>query len=91
MIHELKNITGTAIAGEDADMSEQDASCVMRMLDTDNNGTLELDEFVDWVLAGLRRTREERNRTAAISAINARMDNFLTAVSILADEVGSRI
>ena len=72
---------------EDEAKVESDARCVMEILDADGNGTLEADEFVKWVTTGLQRSQEERNELAAMSQINRRMDNFLTSVSIVADEL----
>ena len=86
MISELKKATGVSNAEDEAKV-ESDAQCVMEILDADGNGTLEAEEFVKWVTTGLQRSQEERNEVAAMSQINRRMDNFLTSVSIMADEL----
>eukprot|EP00946_MAST-07B_sp_MAST-7B-sp1_P001454 g1454.t1 len=86
MISELKKATGVSQPEDEAKV-ESDAQCVMEILDSDGNGTLEADEFVKWVTTGLSRSQEERNEVASMSQINRRMDNFLTSVSIMADEL----
>lgn len=86
MISELKKATGVSKAEDEAKV-ESDAQCVMEILDADGNGTLEAEEFVKWVTTGLQRSQQERNEVAAMSQINRRMDNFLTSVAIMADEL----
>ena len=87
MMTELKRATGVTSAVDEA-KTNSDAVCVMKILDSDGNGTLEADEFVKWVQTGLKRPQDERNEVASMSQINRRMDNFLTSVSIVADELG---
>ena len=86
MMSELKRATGVTSA-EDEAKTEADAECVLKILDADGNGTLEAEEFVKWVQTGLKRPQEDRNEVASMSQINRRMDNFLTSVSIVADEL----
>ena len=63
---------------------EADAKTVMVALDNDGNGSVEEDELVEWVLAGLARPSSERKRFAKTSAFAARLDSFLTACEMLA-------
>jgi|TARA_B110000208_G_C11627274_1_gene379511 hypothetical protein len=86
MMTELKRATGVTSVNDEA-KTESDAICVMKILDADGNGTLEAEEFVKWVITGLTRPQVERNEVASMSQINRRMDNFLTSVSIVADEL----
>ena len=88
MIQELKTATGSIddTLGDSAKVNT-DAKAVMAVLDTDNNGTLEKNEFVSWVKSGLSRSLVERKAVAEMSSINRRMDNFLSAVAIMADEI----
>ena len=86
MMTELKRATGVTSINDEA-KTESDAICVMKILDADGNGTLEAEEFVKWVITGLTRPQVERNEVASMSQINRRMDNFLTSVSIVADEL----
>jgi hypothetical protein len=86
MMTELKTATGVTNASDDSKV-QSDAVCVMKILDADGNGTLEAEEFVKWVTTGLSRPQADRNEVASMSQINRRMDNFLTSVSIVADEL----
>ena len=86
MMTELKTATGVTNASDNSKV-QSDAVCVMKILDADGNGTLEAEEFVKWVTTGLSRPQSERNEVASMSQINRRMDNFLTSVSIVADEL----
>jgi hypothetical protein len=86
MMTELKRATGVASVNDNT-KTQSDAECVMKILDADGNGTLEAEEFVKWVVTGLTRAQSERNEVASMSQINRRMDNFLTSVSIVADEL----
>lgn len=86
MMTELKRATGVTKAVDESKVNS-DAVCVMKILDSDGNGTLEAEEFVKWVQTGLKRPQEDRNEVASMSQINRRMDNFLTSVSIVADEL----
>ena len=41
------------------------ATLIINALDNDNNGTIEPEEFVQWVLKGAKKTRAERREFAA--------------------------
>ncbi len=57
-----------------------DADIVLRALDADKNGSIQLEEFVSWLVSGLGRPREERRAWAAQGQIYARLEDFLMSV-----------
>ena len=43
-------------------VSESDCSVIMKALDKDGNGMIDHGEFADWILAGINRTPQQRNK-----------------------------
>ena len=66
----------------------QDAEFIVEALDEDKNGTIEEDEFVNWIKLGLSRTIKTRKNYAKKNDRNHRLENFLGIIeSIPAQEV----
>jgi hypothetical protein len=53
-------------------------------LDADRNGSVEREEFLEWVLQGLSRPKRARAIFASYSPFHKRMESFLRAVERLA-------
>lgn len=47
-----------ALGGKPIVWSKSDAAIITETLDQDGNGTIEREEFIDWISAGLRKMRE---------------------------------
>lgn len=56
-------------------------------LDADKSGTVEKEELLDWVMKGLRRSREERERTRLRGPFEKRLDDFLSACRVFASKL----
>eukprot|EP00505_MAST-04D_sp_SCG-Rhode-Island_P006982 Stramenopile-MAST_4_protein_6982 len=59
------------------------AKTVLEALDSDKNGTLEIQEFVSWVMSGLKQTRKTLERFCARGGHFEAIHDFLD--SIIAD------
>ena len=66
----------------------EDANIVLKALDADQNGTVELDEFVDWLTEGLSRPSNERKKWAMQGGIYKRLEHFLVSVEETAAKNG---
>lgn len=80
LIRTLTN--GAGLAPEDWPASKQvapevDAAFIVEALDKDKNGTIEEDEWVEWILLGLSRSVKERAAYASKADRNMRLENFL--------------
>ena len=60
--------------------SENDLNVLMQILDDDGNGTIEKQEFVNWVCKGLSMTKEQRQKFRSGNQMRQRLDCFLIAV-----------
>ena len=60
--------------------AENDARTVIKAVDTDNNGTVEEEEFVNWIQKGIGQDTEKRKRWGAQSETQSRLLAFLTGV-----------
>ena len=79
MLTELKLRTSIGTGSIQSD--KEDAQTLLDALDTDNNGSVEKNEFVEWVVRGLGRPLRQRVAWANKSVRNRRLDHFLRAVS----------
>ena len=61
--------------------SKEDVSNVLKTLDSDGNGTVEEEEFVQWVLAGMAITVEQRQKFANKAPLAKKCNQFLTAIA----------
>ena len=85
MISEMHTLSeGEPMAPEQA---EADAKLVMQTLDSDNSGLLGEEEFVDWVMAGLRVPKALRDASAQSDERGSRLQTFLSSVETLAREL----
>ena len=57
----MRSITQTDLTESIKSIAE-DADIVMKALDVDQNDTIQLDEFVDWLTEGLSRPSNERKK-----------------------------
>ena len=57
--------TAALIHGQTITMTEEDVEFILTNMDTDNNGTLELPEWIAWLRAGLSRTDAQLNAIPA--------------------------
>ena len=55
---------------------------VVRALDADGDGSIQVDEFVTWVHAGLGRTKAQRESFAARSSANAGLEKLLQSIEV---------
>ena len=70
---------------------KHDVARVMKAFDTDNNGLIEENEFVDWVTNGLRLSKEERAEFASHTPLSAKLSDLLSAVNkYIAFRVGDK-
>ena len=68
---------------------DQDSKLIMAALDRDKNGTIDYEEFRDWILSYSLLSREERREFVSSSQTHARLDWFAGAVvSIAREEAG---
>ena len=61
--------------------STREVKIVLKSLDVDQNGTVEEDEFVQWVQKGMSADVEERERMAVKTSLTKKLDQFLTAIA----------
>jgi len=61
--------------------SKVEVSNVLTTLDSDGNGTVEEEEFVRWVLAGMSTSVEQRKEHANRTGLAKKCDQFLTAIA----------
>ena len=68
------------------------ATLIINALDNDNNGTIEPEEFVQWVLKGAKKTRAERREFAASGEEFKVLSSFLrSSFNTLEKSRGSKI
>ena len=85
MISEMHTLAeGESMPPEEA---EADANLVMKTLDVDNTGLLGEDEFVEWIMAGLRVPKGLRDASGRKDERGRRLQNFLSSVETLANEM----
>jgi Ca2+-binding EF-hand superfamily protein len=65
---------------------DRDSATVMTALDRDGNGSVDFEEFRDWILSYRNTTRAHRKEFAARSEQHARLNWFAGAVVVLARE-----
>ena len=49
-------------------------------LDMDGDGAVQKDEFVSWIMSGMNRSKNDRERFAKKNQLNERLEMFLQAV-----------
>lgn len=62
--------------------SVSDIDTLMKVLDGDNNGSIEQNEFVDWICKGLEMNAAQRVRFSRGSDFRVRLNNFLTGIEL---------
>lgn len=65
-----------------------DAGIVLLALDSNGNGTIELEELTDWLVEGLSRPLEERKKYALQGGVYKRLEIFLLSVEETAEKSG---
>ena len=60
--------------------AEADAMTVINSVDTDGNGTVEEQEFIDWIQKGIGQDVDKRMKWGQQSLVQQRLLDFLTAV-----------
>ena len=65
-----------------------DAGIVLLALDSNGNGTIELEELTDWLVEGLSRPLEERKKFALQGGVYKRLEIFLLSVEETAEKSG---
>jgi Ca2+-binding EF-hand superfamily protein len=78
MMTEIRLAMG--IGNEDVRYAKEDAAAVIQAMDSDGNGRIEEDEFVNWMNDGLSIPMSRRESFAARSDFNRRTTSFLGSV-----------
>ena len=63
-----------------------DVDLVMRTLDTDGSGTVDFDEWKDWVLNGVKKSKTSRASFAEQSPSHYRLDRFMDTIMHISHE-----
>lgn len=74
-------ILGEASGGMASDV-DADTKMIFDALDRDGSGTIDFNEFADWIARGLERPKGAREAWAMRSPQNTRLNNFLVAVIV---------
>ena len=85
MMTEIRLVIGQGTG--DVAFAPQDAAAVIQAMDSDGNGRIEEDEFVNWMNDGLTIPMSKREAFASKSAFNRRTASFLTAVEAYIKQV----
>ena len=79
-----------AIVERDCDIEKNisvTASLVVEGLDVDGSGTIEWNEFVDWIIAGVSTSNYARKKLSSESEINKKLLFFLEYISEIAKAI----
>jgi Ca2+-binding EF-hand superfamily protein len=69
------------------DCTETVAETIIQSLDVDNNGSIEMEEFVPWIEVGMSKTKEERMLFASQGEVYQMLIQFMESITKVAEQL----
>ena len=72
-------------------MNEQVSETIVQSLDSDGNGSVEMDEFVPWLMKGMSKTKEQRQQFAAQGETFQMLIQFMESMTEVATQMNKQV
>jgi Ca2+-binding EF-hand superfamily protein len=72
-------------------MNKQVSETIVQSLDSDGNGSVELDEFVPWLMKGMSKTKEQRQQFAAQGETFQMLIQFMESMTEVATQMNKKV
>ena len=72
-------------------MNKQVSETIVQSLDSDGNGSVELDEFVPWLMKGMSKTKEQRQQFAAQGETFQILIQFMESMTEVATQMNKKV
>ena len=72
-------------------MNKQVSETIVQSLDSDGNGSVEMDEFVPWLMKGMSKTKEQRQQFAAQGETFQILIQFMESMTEVATQMNKKV